>query len=488
MAAPRSDLPLGALPEDSVLSGYPPPRSVSASEVMAAVSASGRHFVVLDDDPTGTQSVSGLAVLTAWDVEDIRWAMRQEPKTFYVLTNTRALAPAQVEHRNQEVAAALAAAAGADNADFVVASRSDSTLRGYYPLEVDVLSEALASAGRRRPDGVLIAPAYIEAGRLTVGSVHWARGPGGLLPVGLSEFAQDATFGYRSSDLRDYVEEKTGGRWAAGDVARVSLHDIRSGGPAWVAEVLGRLRHGRPVVIDATCDDDLRVVALGALLAEAAGASLIYRVGPSFVRARAGLSASPPLSASSIRAITDRPGAGQHGLVVTGSHVPRTSRQLEGLSAVAGLAHVELNVPKLLGPDRREEVLATAAEATVAALAVSDVVLATSRQLVTGDGPAASLAIAQAVSSALVGVVQSVLSRVQPRWLVGKGGITSSDLVTEALGARRAWVRGTLLPGIISLWQPIDGAFAGMPYVVFAGNVGDDDALATVVSKLRGSS
>jgi uncharacterized protein YgbK (DUF1537 family) len=57
-----------------------------------------------------------------------------------------------------------------------------------------------------------------------------------------------------------------------------------------------------------------------------------------------------------------------------------------------------------------------------------------------------------------------------------------------ALGIRRAWARGTLLPGIVSLWEPVDGPAAGLPYVVFAGNVGDDDALASVVERLVAAS
>jgi uncharacterized protein YgbK (DUF1537 family) len=69
--------------------------------------------------------------------------------------------------------------------------------------------------------------------------------------------------------------------------------------------------------------------------------------------------------------------------------------------------------------------------------------------------------------------------------VVAKGGITSSDIATQALGIRRAIVRGTLLPGIVSLWEIACGPFQGTPYVVFAGNVGDDESLRAVVAKLR---
>jgi uncharacterized protein YgbK (DUF1537 family) len=70
------------------------------------------------------------------------------------------------------------------------------------------------------------------------------------------------------------------------------------------------------------------------------------------------------------------------------------------------------------------------------------------------------------------------MAETPPAWVISKGGITSSDIGTEALGIGRAWARGTLLPGIILLWEPVNGPYVGVPYIVFAGNVGDDSALA----------
>lgn len=478
-------IPPYAVPEDQVLANLPAPRSVPVTQVADAVIASRRFLVVLDDDPTGTQSVAGVPVLTSWGVEDIRWAFQQGSSTFYVLTNTRGLGQQEMKVRNEEVVASLVAGARPLGASFVLASRSDSTLRGHFPMEVEVLSAALVAHGLPPTDGVLLAPAYIEAGRVTVGSVHWARTPDGLLPVGSSESALDATFGYRSSDLRHYVAEKANGRWRAQDVASITLEDIRVGGPEAVASTLLDLRGGRVAAIDAVSDDDLRVVALGAMAAEAEGSTLIYRVGPSFVRCRAGLAARPPLEASDLATIGSGPRRGRGGLVIVGSHVPRSSRQLSALLKPGDIRHVKVEVPQVLSAALRPAAIKQAAEDTIGALGRGDVVVSTSRQFVSGDGPEASLAIAQAVSSALVAVVKTVLSQTAPAWLVAKGGITSSDMATEALGMHRAWAKGTLLPGIISLWEPVDGICPALPYVVFAGNVGDDDALVAVVKKLR---
>jgi uncharacterized protein YgbK (DUF1537 family) len=477
--------------ETVFLGGLPAIRRVSVDEVARVVDSSKRRLVVLDDDPTGTQTVAGVPVLTTWSAEDLRWALSQDVTAFYVLTNTRSLSGDDAEARNREIVENLVAAARAEGVDFAIASRSDSTLRGHFPLESDVLCEALAEVGDV-VDAIVIVPAYIEAGRFTVDSVHWVRSPDGLIRAGESEFARDATFGYASSDLREYVEEKTRGRWQAADVGRITLSDIREGGVGTVVTILETLSGGHPVVVDAACDDDLRVLSLALLEAERSGKRFVYRVGPSFVRARAGLDARPALTAVEVDDIR-RHGfndthdvVSPHGLIVVGSHVAQTTRQLERLREASVPNEVELDVGKLLLPNSRDETIADAIREVVEHLGRGDVVIETSRHVVHGDDAAASLAIARSVSAALVAVVQGVVARVVPNWIVAKGGITSSDIATEALQVRRAWIRGPLLDGIVSLWEPVPGSPWTMPYVVFAGNVGNDDALAEVVTKLRG--
>jgi uncharacterized protein YgbK (DUF1537 family) len=482
--------------EDVVLGHFPPKRVVDASEVALAVKTSGRRLVVLDDDPTGTQTVADVPVLTTWGTKDLRWALGQDAPGFFVLTNSRSLAPAVAEARNLEILDALVAAAASENAAYVVASRSDSTLRGHFRLETDGLAAAIGSKAGQAIDGLIIAPAYVEGGRITVDSVHWARGAGGLSPVGQTEFAKDATFGYRSSDLRDFVEEKTDGHWKAADVARITLADLRGGDLDAVVAILSGLTDGRPVVVDAACDEDLRLLCLAILRAEGAGKRFLYRVGPSFVRARLGLEARPPLSPHDIDAIRrrsapgpsagDHAGVAPHGLVVVGSHVAQSTRQLEGLRRLGGIHEVRLDVGRLISAQHGAEVVLAAIDEAVAALADTDVVVSTSRQLVTGADADDSLAIAREVSAAVVAIVADIARRRRLGWVVAKGGITSSDVATDGLGIRRAWVRGTLLPGIVSLWEPVVSTAPGIPYVVFAGNVGDDGSLAAVVTTLRG--
>lgn len=471
-------------PRAALLEGHPEPHPVEAADVAERVAASGRVLVVLDDDPTGTQSVHGVPVLTSWTEDDLAWALQQGGSCVYVLTNTRALGPDDAARLNREVVTAGVAAARRLGVEVGFVSRGDSTLRGHFPLETDTITATLRELGEPVPDAVLVVPAFPDAGRITVGSVHhWCTGDA-CTPVGETEFARDATFGFTSSDLRDWVAEKSAKSGGPAPVARdevlaLTLADLRRG-PEAAAAVLREARDGRVVVVDAADERDLRVLALAEELLAGEGQRFLHRVGPPFVRARVGMEERAPLTREEVPT-----GDARGGLVVVGSHVGLTTRQLEQLRGGHRLAdQVEVDVAAVLDADRRDEHLAAVVDRLVAALADGDVVVSTSRVLTTGDDAAASLDIAVAVSRAVVEVVQGVVTRTTPRFVVAKGGITSSDVARYGLGIRRAVVRGPLLPGLVSLWEPVEGPAAGVPYVVFAGNVGDDGSLLAVVRTL----
>lgn len=454
-------------------------RHVSAADVREQLDGA-RRVVVLDDDPTGTQTVRDVPVLTRWSDDDVRWAMRQPAAGFFVLTNTRSLTPGEAAARNTEVAQRCLAVAAEMNVEVAFASRGDSTLRGHFPLEPETLAEALSRNGQPI-DAMLLCPAYIDAGRVTLDGIHWLQSVSGLTPVAESEFARDSTFGYRSSRLADWVEEKSGGRIPASTVSHISIDRIREGVGA-VAPALRAARGGQVVVIDAVSDDDLKVISLAVLDAESAGSRFIYRVGPSFVRARLGQEASAPLDDAALSELVNHD---SKGLVVVGSHVELTTRQLAVLRQRVAVEHIELDVMALLDDQRADVQIKNAVADAAAALHESTVVLSTSRHLVTGSDPATSLVIARRISNALTKAVSELVGMRKPAYIVAKGGITSSDIATEALKVERAWVRGSLLPGVVSLWQPADGPSAGLPFVVFAGNVGTESALAEVVQRLE---
>jgi len=454
----------------------------------------GRRIVVLDDDPTGSQVVHDVPVLTTWDDEDLRWAFAHPAGTFFILTNTRSLGAEATRDLLVELDSSIHRVCAETGGDVVLLSRSDSTLRGHFPLETDVLQRAATARGRSY-DALVLAPAYLDAGRVTVDGVHYARSGEDYVPVGQTDYATDEAFGYASSSLPDWVEEKTGSTIAATDVVSLSLYDIRSGGVERVTELLLAARSGTVVVVNALDESDLEVVVLALGAAEATGWRAICRVGPSFVPVRAGIERRAPLDASEIFSGGARRG---NGLIVVGSHVDLTTRQVDALLALPGIEAVELSVTALLEPASERAELERCADAIELAVTRGDVVLMTSRERVVLESGESSLALSRRVSAALVELTRRVVRAVDLAWVVAKGGITSHDVATGGLRIRRATVLGQLFPGIVSVWRTEpradttsdDGAgddpLVGLPYVVFAGNVGDESTLREAVLTLRG--
>jgi len=449
-----------------------------------ALTAAGRRIAVLDDDPTGSQTVHDVAVVTVLDPDEIAAGLDGPGSTCFILTNTRSMGESDVIALNTRVGRTLFELSRRFGAPVDVVSRSDSTLRGHVIAEVTALDAVRREVLGSGYDGVLLVPAYLEAGRFTVGDVHWARVDGEPRAVGDTEFARDATFGFSSSNLREFVAEKSGGTIEPDQVHSITLDDIRRGGPQRVAEILDGVTGGAFVVVNAVDYADLDVVVLGLLDAQADGKSFLYRTGPSFPQPLAGLDPQPPLQASDIW--PGGPPAG-HGLVVVGSHVGLTSRQVAVARERGGLTEVELDVTAVTDPARRDAHVVEVTTRVVDALAGSEVLLFTSRTLLRDTDPAVSLEIARQVSTAVIEVVRGAVVA-EPAWVVAKGGITSHDVAVRGLGIRRATVLGQLLPGLVSVFRPVEALpeVVGTPYVVFAGNVGDDGTLAYVIDLFRG--
>ncbi len=443
-------------------------------EIQQQVKASGRKVVVLDDDPTGTQTVHSIPVLTEWPVEALQAELTNDLPAFYLLTNSRSRPLAEAEAMMAEIGHNLLEAARQADRNIAVVSRSDSTLRGHFPGEVSALDEALGDDF----DAWLIIPFFLEGGRYTIGDVHYVTEGEWLVPAGDTEFARDAAFGYGASNLRKWVEEKTEGRVPAQRVSSISIEDIRGGGPERVAKSLTGLEPGSICAVNAASYSDMEVFVRGLLTAEANGHRFLYRTAASFVRVRAGLSPRPLLT----RADFDLSGAAG-GLFVVGSHVPRTTSQVNALLAHPGMVGLEVNVEALLDKSRREdETQRVSVQADQALRGGEDVVIYTARQLITGADAESSLSVGQRVSEGLVGMVRAI--SVRPSYLVGKGGITSSDLATHALDVKQALILGQILPGV-PVWQlGPESRHPGLGYIVFPGNVGDSQSLVEIATAL----
>ena len=426
-------------------------------------------IIVLDDDPTGSQTVHGCLLLTRWDVATLSEALDDAAPIFFILTNTRGLSAGRAAEVTREVCRNLKQALSGRGVHPIFVSRSDSTLRGHYPVETDVMAEELGPF-----DAHFLTPAFFEGGRTTRDSVHYLKVEGRNVPVHETEFARDSVFGYHHSFLPDYVEEKTRGRIKAVVVERFLLKDVRAG----VYDRLMALRGNTCVVVDAERQDDLNRFASDVQRAAASGKKFLFRSAASLLTALAKLPPQPVAAAAMASVVRDhRPGA-----VIVGSHVPKTTHQLQALLEVPGVIGIEVDVNRL--PESHAALLSEVlARAGAAHQSGQTPVIYTSRSERQFPSQDARLHFGEQVSGFLMDVISGL--PVTLGFLVSKGGITSNDTLSTGLALRTARLLGQILPGVSVVRCPDNHPrYPGMPVVIFPGNVGDDQALATVVRQL----
>lgn len=304
------------------------------------VAAFGRKIVVLDDDPTGVQTVHDVPVFTQCDAASILSGFEDASPLFFLLTNSRSLGEQETAVLHRSIAQGVLAASRAQQKPFLLISRSDSTLRGHYPLEMEVLRQTLEEGDSLRYDGELLIPYFGEGGRLTIGDVHYVAQGETLIPANETEFAQDVTFGYKNAELKAYIEEKYAGRVMAKEVVSFSLEDLRTQPTEKITAALCGMSHYQHGIVNAIADEDLMAFLLGLAGALAAGKNYLFRTAASFVRIAGGIMPRPPLSRQELADNGNLNG----GVVIVGSYTQKTTRQLAQLKQLKDMAFFEFDV------------------------------------------------------------------------------------------------------------------------------------------------
>jgi uncharacterized protein YgbK (DUF1537 family) len=435
-------------------------------------------IIVLDDDPTGSQTVHSCLLLMQWDVETLSMGLTNAAPIFFILTNTRALTPdaaAQVTREvceNLKVAIAAHQESAAESIqDFLVVSRSDSTLRGHYPIETDVIAEVLGPF-----DAHFLVPAFFEGGRVTRDSVHYLVVEGKPTLVHETEFAQDSVFGFSHSYLPDYVAEKTAGNIPAERVERFLLEDLRSG----CLDRLMKLSGNCCVAVDAEKQEDLDRFAQDVLTAAETGKRFLFRSAASVLTALAQLPPQPIQAAQMAQYVRGE----QPGAFIVGSHVQKTTDQLTHLLAQPNIAGIEIPVTRLQGgADAYVDLLQETLEKVRSHHHQGQTpVVYTSRQELQFDDAQTRLQFGMTVSTLLMDIVQGLPPNIG--YLVSKGGITSNDVLSQGLSLRAAWLLGQIIPGCsVVKTAPDHPLFPDLPVVLFPGNVGTRESLALVYQR-----
>lgn len=440
-------------------------------------------LVILDDDPTGTQTCHDITILTAWETPRLvsEFKATEPGSGFFILTNSRALHPPDARNLITEICTNLKEASRETGTAFEAVLRSDSTLRGHFPLELEATESVLGEA-----DAWVVCPFFLQGGRYTIDDVHYVQEGDKLIPAGQTPFAKDATFGYQSSNLKDYVVEKGKGSISPDRVFSLTIDMIRTGGTKksheYIQETMQKAT--KPIfIVNAASDEDVDIVTAALLQASRKGTRFLFRTGAAFVSSRLAIEGIPPISATALYLPSN-----EGGLIIAGSYVPKTTSQLEKLTSRSGekLTTVVLDVQTLLeSPEKSAHEIANAVNiASDEIRRGQDVLVMTSRKLIVGEDDTKSLDIGSVVAKALVSFLVQLEQK--PRYVIAKGGITSSDMATKGLRFKRALIVGQAAPGV-PLWKSDDPStkWPGIPYVVFPGNVGSEDTLFEVVDGWR---
>lgn len=440
-----------------------------------------KKIIVLDDDPTGVQTVHGVSVYTDWSLDSIENGFLEENSMFFLLTNSRGFTRAETEKAHVEIASNILEIARKHHKDFIIISRGDSTLRGHYPLETKVLKDTIEASSKKTFDGEVLLPFFKEGGRFTIDNIHYVQYGDYLVPAGETEFAKDRTFGYTKSHLGEWVEEKSNGEFKAENTTYIILESLRALDIEGIKNQLLEVRDFTRVVVNAVDYVDVKIFTIALLKAMQSGKNFLFRSAAALPKVIGGVSDKGLLTKEELIKQESEHG----GLIIVGSHVKKTTEQLEELKKSDFIEFIEFNVHLVLQPEKfQAEVDRIVETCEILLRSGKNVAVYTRRErLDLGEGmKEEELKLSVKISDAVTSIVQRL--EVRPSYIIAKGGITSSDIGTKGLQVKRAIVAGQIKPGIPVWTTGPESKFPGISYVVFPGNVGTKTTLREVAEML----
>ncbi|SDK99203.1 four-carbon acid sugar kinase family protein [Natronincola ferrireducens] len=439
-------------------------------------------IVVLDDDPTGTQTVHGVHIYTNWDYESILKGFKEKNRMFFILTNSRAFTTVKTKEVHEEIAKSIIRASEETGKKFIIVSRGDSTLRGHYPLETLVLKNTIEKISDIKIDGEIIIPFFQEGERYTVDNIHYAYDGDELVPVAETEFAKDKTFGYSNSHLGKWIEEKTEGEYKSQDITYVSIKELRALEYNNITNKLLKVDNFNKVVVNALDYIDIKIFITALMRAINENKNFILRSASSVTKIIGGIKEKSLLSSEEL-IDKDNPNG---GVVIVGSHVNKTTKQLENLIERVDIEPIEFNQHLVLDDEafskELNRVINLAEESIVQG---RNVVVFTKRERfdLGTTNKEEELIIAVKISNAITSIVERL--KLKPSFIVGKGGITSSDIATKGLAVKKALVIGQIRPGVPVWLTGSESKFPNIPYIIFPGNVGNENDLTEIVKLFK---
>ena len=437
-------------------------------------------IIIFDDDPTGSQTVYGCPLLLNWDEKTLKKAFAKSSSLIFLLANTRSLSPEFAAERTREICSSIKKfflQQGYSKDDYFYISRGDSTLRGHGVLEPAILAEELGPF-----HATFHIPAFLEGGRTTENGIHFLNGT----PVHLTDFARDNIFGFSTSVLSEWIEEKSFGKIQAKNILHVDFKQLdmafnNDDGFKSLLVLLSRLENNISVVVDAKFPHHLKILAR-AIKEVSKEKRFLFRTAASFINYLSELPPNPK-STEDLVHLKSKSNKFKYksGLIMVGSHVKLATNQLQVLLKDNSCIGLEISVSKLAdiftSRDNLKEILEMEEILFSKIDDILDIkkvpVLYTTRE----EMRFSSYSIRMNFGLELAEFMALLVGKINNKfgYIISKGGITTQLLLQKGLNFNQVDLKGQILPGL-SLVTGNSG-LNNIPVVTFPGNLGDERTL-----------
>jgi len=450
-------------------------------KIMQIIKEKSFRLAVIDDDPAGSQTVSDVTIMNKWNCDSILEQFNLSNKALFFNTNHRTLTPYDAQKIIKNTITLIEKVSDLLSGDIDILYRFDSTLRGHFK----VIVEAHLKQTKAELNGILFIPYFFEGRRYTIDNIQYVsefdsiKNQETLIPVADSEFSKDQNFSYKNSDLVNWVSEQLDSIDYIKKIKSISIDDIRRGGPDRILSILDSLCKDQICIVNAITMSDIEVVAYAVLIIKKRNKKFLYITASSFIRALLGQRNKPVLNRKSL-GLKSKKG----GLIIVGSYVAKTNKQLDALLNMPNVFPIKVNIENIIFENQTinlSEIQKIADLINWNLNLKKNVVLYTNREYLKINNNN-SREIGVKVLECLVSIIDKV--EVEPDYIICKGSTTADYISKYNFEVNKARVLGQVAPGV-SVWElGCESKIPSMKFIVFAGNVGDNNLLVEIVENL----
>ena len=437
--------------------------------------------IVIDDDPTGSQTVNNCLLLLKWDYSTLIKGFQSKSNLFFILANTRSLSENDAKLRLVEICNALKKVISKESykEEFIFVSRGDSTLRGHNFLEPKIMNDCLGPF-----DATFHIPAFIEGKRMTIDGDHFVDN----VPVSQTLFAKDKIFGYKTSNVKQLLFQKSKSQLKFNDIQNLKISELKvleSKEKNIVFNKIRNLKENSHVIVDIENYSQLDKFSLS-IKKLSKQKKFLFRTAASFISSISAVKDNPkePFFYSLIRR-KNREKKFLPGFLVIGSYVELTTMQLKEFLEISDCIPIELDVfeflriSKLKSNQDQLDLFKNKLLAQIRSILKQEntPVLFTSRKEVSLGKNDEQVNFYNSLAHFISELVSDLKNEIG--YLVSKGGITSNVILSNGFKANYVYLQGQIITGVSLVTFKLEND-ENLPIVTFPGNIGNQDSLVKV--------